>query len=650
MQNIFITILTIIGLIGCEKNNPSDSNLITSRDVPQYKLTIKGNIAIPLATDDPGKNIYTNYLKFQHHQGRMDMELPLLELSTPPSLGPAAPLESGLDSDEIKRRSTFWVEEQIKYAEKALGDFYLATEEVSSVEETRRTNDTAFFTYTAKMIATPKVDFQERSVVTATMNYVSGDTIARVPQNPVTIYSKEFSLDFKQSAMSDSDIWSHLESTKTTNNGFYTHDNYPYSPTNYFYSRNLSQREGEDFVDLELESSEELAATEIQKSYPEYHRLKEDGKLSFFLFYGAMSNQVQGVTQDEFTKRRTINHFTSKGFSQGSITIAEQTVTHLTKTSGDLEIEITIANGGYNLKNRAFEAVLPNYDVVMYSGHAGYGANISSSFTSSESYRTDSYQIIYLKGCNTLQYGNSRVIDAKSRNNGDTKLMNLDLIATTTSAKGWQQNDRLIESIIKGTTEFRNLEAKGTDAAESTKEGFLEAHSWNNIIKKINVSDNNHDGNFVLSAADQNCFDLETALSGNLSDCLTNSEVVVPTPLEIPASRTLDSTTITREIRVSFPQGTEIDNSLFSLDLVVEHKWIGQLNITLISPDSHEFNIHNNTGGSQDNIDANFNLAAFQKALDADPSGTWKIRIVNRPGFGGTLTVAGLNINGRSFY
>lgn len=63
-----------------------------------------------------------------------------------------------------------------------------------------------------------------------------------------------------------------------------------------------------------------------------------------------------------------------------------------------------------------------------------------------------------------------------------------------------------------------------------------------------------------------------------------------------------------------------------TVDVKVIHPYVGDLVLDLIAPDGTVYTLHNRAGGSADNIERSFNVAAGTKAR----LGTWKLRATDR--------------------
>ncbi len=67
----------------------------------------------------------------------------------------------------------------------------------------------------------------------------------------------------------------------------------------------------------------------------------------------------------------------------------------------------------------------------------------------------------------------------------------------------------------------------------------------------------------------------------------------------------------------------------------ISHTYINDLTVKLLSPSDKEVNLHNRTGGNQDNIQQEYSLTthpALANLLDEDVSGTWKLAVADHFG------------------
>ncbi|HEY0659995.1 MAG TPA: proprotein convertase P-domain-containing protein [Lysobacter sp.] len=87
-----------------------------------------------------------------------------------------------------------------------------------------------------------------------------------------------------------------------------------------------------------------------------------------------------------------------------------------------------------------------------------------------------------------------------------------------------------------------------------------------------------------------------------------------------------DNATVESSIAVSGRSGNAPANALVSVN--IKHTYKGDLKVDLVSPRGIVINLHDRTGGSEDNL-----IASFSRNLSAEPlNGTWKLRVNDNAG------------------
>jgi subtilisin-like proprotein convertase family protein len=110
------------------------------------------------------------------------------------------------------------------------------------------------------------------------------------------------------------------------------------------------------------------------------------------------------------------------------------------------------------------------------------------------------------------------------------------------------------------------------------------------------------------------------------------------TPLVIPGNSTADFDNVLHV-------GQAIDIQSITVDLNVTHTWIGDLRITLTSPEGTEVVLHDLSGGSSDNIHQTYSFPA--EFFGEQAQGDWVLNVVDVfPADGGTLDDWTLHILG----
>ncbi len=138
-----------------------------------------------------------------------------------------------------------------------------------------------------------------------------------------------------------------------------------------------------------------------------------------------------------------------------------------------------------------------------------------------------------------------------------------------------------------------------------------------------------------------------TGTSGSETKTATATVIVQPfgtgsfsvasadTPISIPDN---NPTGITSNIAVA----SDLSIQTLTAQVSITHTFIGDLLVTLVAPNGTEFVLHNRTGGSADNINQTYTVAA---AAGLSSAGAWQLKVSDRAGLDlGTLntwTLAG---------
>jgi hypothetical protein len=190
---------------------------------------------------------------------------------------------------------------------------------------------------------------------------------------------------------------------------------------------------------------------ETQDRYPEYDKVWEDDRLDV-----VMVNGVIGTDNPQDESYREIEAILSRlsvTLSDVSRTEAEptatvrknQTLTGKAEVDGRMRDVVVHAINVHEVETaRAdFDAVYgplsAEADLLVYSGHSGLGRHIKSLLARTE-VKAGQYQVMYLYGCNTLEYVGTDLFERKTAANGaeadpeGTKF--LDIVSTARPAYG----------------------------------------------------------------------------------------------------------------------------------------------------------------------------------------------------------------------
>jgi hypothetical protein len=152
------------------------------------------------------------------------------------------------------------------------------------------------------------------------------------------------------------------------------------------------------------------------RKYPEYHKVWQDGTLRILAVFakyevGATSNSDPGID--------AYNQFVAA--IRAELSGATTTPAQLTDTPGvavpDITLSAKVAGGDVSVvallvdsvpamtaaQNARYSQLTPGADLILYNGHAGLGANVAA-LSKKGYFFPDSYQIIFMNGCDTFAY------------------------------------------------------------------------------------------------------------------------------------------------------------------------------------------------------------------------------------------------------
>jgi antitoxin component YwqK of YwqJK toxin-antitoxin module len=238
-----------------------------------------------------------------------------------------------------------------------------------------------------------------------------------------------------------------------------------------------------------------VKALEVKTTYPEYHRLLADKKVDLFIFFNEVSGEEKPASEALKKKLERLGY-------RAESTNAPYHFLYRKNIDGiTLNIEWSVGYEGRPL----FVSAIKTHEIVIYDGHAGYGANIDNHFNKEDSFPDSQYQIFILNGCATYKYGMSQLLNVKALKDFDFYHQNIDVVTTYTSVSGHRQNDVIIEALEKAIPAYRKAAMD-----EGTKEVFKNQLSWLAIITKFNqVSDeySRDNGIFMVSGEEDNDYE-----------------------------------------------------------------------------------------------------------------------------------------------
>ncbi|MDA9951369.1 hypothetical protein N9D31_02225 [Oligoflexaceae bacterium] len=239
----------------------------------------------------------------------------------------------------------------------------------------------------------------------------------------------------------------------------------------------------------------------IKTTYPEFHRLFADGKVSFFYYFNDVDGEQFGASERLMSALRKagLKEVRSEE-SDGKAWL----VSYKGEVNGiEFEIDVGIEGGDSGAKEKFLES-LKTHEVIIYDGHAGYGSNIDDSFMKEESYPTDSYQIFFLNGCSTYKYGMVQLLQIKAAKDLDFFNQNIDVITTYNSVKGSLQHHVIFSKLLYAASHynFKSLSAEQISLYENNL-------TWLKIVTEINKKADQlekDNGVFMVSGEQYNQF------------------------------------------------------------------------------------------------------------------------------------------------
>lgn len=427
----------------------------------------------------------------------------------------------------------YWIARHIKFSSNALKNMNLSLTLDKTNENINITavNNGDYITvkYRASFLGTTQNDYLSDPGA----KLKTGDTIS-LPQNPLKIYFDTISPSIVDvyrrgiSAVKDqgdslddaaNDLETHLSTTRNLGEMLVSPcnitDGDAISPFNYFYYFD-SSKEG---CQAEVVVARVVAVNElsVKTTYPEYHRLFADNKLDFFIYYNKVGEEAPRAS------RNVARYLKEKQYSLVSFDLAwsgsgdprpatpEDLFSYefviksykFAKNINGITYNVdVVVRDQFDDAQQKFRDAIGSKEIIVYDGHAGYGANIDSNFSVPESYPENTYQIFFLNGCSTYKYGMAEILTAKAFRDFDFNYLNADVVTSSNSIQGHSQQIALLDMIELAGTYYQVPLDKWTEEAKSTL-------SWLGVITKINIA-SDRDGNdksfFMVSGEQGNTY------------------------------------------------------------------------------------------------------------------------------------------------
>lgn len=505
-------LLSLLAFASCKTVSKSPySKLDTTSDkLKEFGYVVEGTIELPL-NESAFKTMYLTdtYAHISEMTpGSAEAKDALARLDDPASfredftksMRNAWPLMTGdkLDGSKVK----YWIARQLKFNENQLREMKLS----ATLKDIRKWTHTidksrnvAKIQYEALVLGVRQITVGDDLKVSPIANGYE----MSVPLNPVSFYFDALGQAGKNVYRAGSGSTAEakallikdklLESTKTAASCLISEDASTIFPFNSFYYYRFKNGCAEDALTSAKVTRTELMPVDTR--YPEFHRLFEDKKVSFFVFYGIVDNEAEDAAQ--FGREMEKRGYKKKP-DDGSGIMA------FTNVIGGVTFDVTLAVEKLALTSRSeFRKSIKDSEVVVYDGHAGYGASIDGAFGEPEAYPENSYQIFVLNGCNTYKYGTTQIMHTKSVADFDFHNMNVDVISTYDAVTGHTQQ----RVVLKKIEDAARLIQEG-NWTDQKKAAFEKTHSWLSVITDVNKDSDRatqrDNGIFMVSGEESN--------------------------------------------------------------------------------------------------------------------------------------------------
>lgn len=275
-------------------------------------------------------------------------------------------------------------------------------------------------------------------------------------------------------------------------------DDYPDAPTSFNFFYHYRPLNGTCKIKERIAGSNDLLVTinttitpSLRKSFdksPEYSKIWNDNELSVFIIDGKYERKGLDDTDDGVAAFRKMYKNIIAKYGAPNLSNVENKL-NLSSTNPFVEIEYIFADqtkmtiriflvGQLSTPTPNEVAVIQKYtaisDVVIYSGHAGLGAN-SDKLINLAKFQKNKYQIYFIDGCDTFSYVGKKLFSKVSAiNNGKKGTLFLDVITNampsyfTSSATN---NINVIDSMIGSTDTYYELLLKIDEYQRSVVDG-----------------------------------------------------------------------------------------------------------------------------------------------------------------------------------
>lgn len=338
--------LLMVLIASCKTVSTSPQSKLdtTSDKLKEFGYLIEGSIEIPLNE----KAFHTMYLAdtYAHisemSPGSNESKEALARLSDPSlfqedfakSMRHGWPIMAGdkLDGSKVK----YWIARQLKFNENQLREMKLSAT-LKDIQKWTSTIDTgrgvALVKYEAFVLGVRQITVGEDLKTSP----ISNGYVMTVPKNPVSFYFDALGKAGKDLYQVGTKSSVHetlallkksklVESTKTAASCLISEDASTIFPFNSFYYYRFEKGCAADNLTITKVSRTELIAVDTR--YPEFHRLFEDKKVSFFAFYGQVDNEDEDAK--EFAREMQSRGYTMKPDDRSGVMILTNVMNYST--------------------------------------------------------------------------------------------------------------------------------------------------------------------------------------------------------------------------------------------------------------------------------------------------------------------------------
>ncbi len=361
-----------------------------------------------------------------------------------------------------------------------------------------------------------------------------------------------------------------------------------------------------------------------KSTYPEYHRLTADRKVTVAVFFGAADHNETVSPSDEGVRehREFLDALRSRGFAKTQDLNPGQ---RWSRTKAGLEetVDVVSPNDLAELKSDTqglFRKALKEHEIIIYDGHSFYGS--LRVLQEKDAYPADTYQIIFMNSCWSYEYYTTQVFKNKASAADPTGWALADVVNNTEPA--WFLNDAE-ETRILLTNIFAGCETGGRDGTRQyTWEGIIQAMNKFALDRFKSWRLESHEV-YGVSGVRENCYD-----PAHPDACLGQNGPTDPGTSERTSFENTTAQDIPDEQSAGIVSTIQVsdDRAFTGLEVSVdiEHTWIGDLVVEL-RHNGTTVTLQSREGGSEKSIHKMFQPAGFAGQTSG---GTWELLVSDR--------------------